>query len=214
MQGAERGGCRTRALWYTFRQQHKKKEKEGPQGNILEIFVLDILKTTFWIRNLRWTQSRPLFPKSRLFLISKIEGEVSPLPSSCVPVSVAEYALISLNMPKYPWRCLNKLFWLYRSSGYAWSSYMFDRFLKLSWVLNKPGFWTWHNCMCNSYAKSRIRLIMVLYASIMPEYASVRLSAPSIYLNIAEYYWIFLNIQGLNKLLWLCQGSQYVAIWL
>ena len=34
----------------------------------------------------------------------------SHIPLSCVPVSMAEYALISLNMPKYPWKCLKKLF--------------------------------------------------------------------------------------------------------
>ena len=28
--------------------------------------------------------------------------ETSPLPPSCTPVSVAEYASISLNIPKYP----------------------------------------------------------------------------------------------------------------
>ena len=51
----------------------------------------------------RWTQSGPSFQKSGHFLqFSKTAGEVSPLLPSCAPVSVA------LNMPKYPWKCLNK----------------------------------------------------------------------------------------------------------
>ena len=36
-----------------------------------------------------------------LFSISKMAGEASPLPLSCAPVSVTEYASASLNMPKY-----------------------------------------------------------------------------------------------------------------
>ena len=49
----------------------------------------------------RWTQSGPFFPKSgHFFRFSKRAGEASPLPPSCAPVIVAEYALISLNMPK------------------------------------------------------------------------------------------------------------------
>ena len=51
----------------------------------------------------RWTQSGPLFPKSRhCFQFSKMAGEASPLPPSCTHVSVAEYASISMNIPKYP----------------------------------------------------------------------------------------------------------------
>ena len=30
----------------------KTKEKEAPQGNIFEFFLLDTLKTTFWMVNL------------------------------------------------------------------------------------------------------------------------------------------------------------------
>ena len=50
----------------------------------------------------RWTQSGSFFPKSgHFFQFSKRAGEASPLPPSCAPVSVVEYATISLNMPKY-----------------------------------------------------------------------------------------------------------------
>ena len=51
----------------------------------------------------RWTQSGPFIQKSgHIFSFSKKAGETSPLHLSCVPDSGAEYASISLNMPKYP----------------------------------------------------------------------------------------------------------------
>ena len=141
---------------------------------------------------------KAFFSKIRtLCLISKRAGEISPLPSSWAPVSVAEYASISMNMPKYPRKCLNKPSWLCRGSEYAWSSYMFDKFLKMSWVLNKPAFWIWYNCICKSYTESRICLIMVACASIMHEYASACLSVPLYawtWLNIAKCPWIYLNM--------------------
>ena len=43
----------------------KAQEKEAPQGNILEILLLDTLKTTFLMENLtqRWTQTGTFFTK-------------------------------------------------------------------------------------------------------------------------------------------------------
>ena len=43
----------------------KKSRRKAPQGKILEFFLLDTLKTTFWMANLtkRWTQSGNFFPK-------------------------------------------------------------------------------------------------------------------------------------------------------
>ena len=79
--------------------------------------------------------------RSLLSIFKKRRVDLSSLSSSCALVSVAEYASISVNMPKYPWKCLNKLFWLCQGSEYAWSSYMLDRLLKIPWVLNKPVFW-------------------------------------------------------------------------
>ena len=50
----------------------------------------------------RWTQSGPFIQKSgHIFSFSKKAGETSPPPLSCVLDSGAEYASISLNMPKY-----------------------------------------------------------------------------------------------------------------
>ena len=113
------------------------------------------------------------------------------------PVSVAEYALITLNILKYPWKCLKKLFWLYQGSEYAWSSYVFHRLLKIPGVLNVPEFWIWHCCTYTCYTEFWIWLNMAQYASIMPEYASICLNFP-------QCLWTWLNIaECLNKL---CQG--------
>ena len=124
----------------------------------------------------------------------------STLPS-CAPVNVAEYASISLNMPKYPWKWLNKLFWLCQSSEDACWSYIFGRLLKMPPVLTKPGFWIWHGCIRKSYAEFQICLIMAPYGSIRPECASVCLNVPQYawtwldilecsWMNIPEYAWI------------------------
>ena len=74
--------------------------------------------------------------------------------------------------------------------GLSILSYMFDRLLKMPLVLNKPGFWIWHGCICKDYADFLICLIMVLYASIMPEYAWICLNT----LNVPQYNWILLNV--------------------
>ena len=61
----------------------------------------------------RW-RHRTIFYKIRVcFLISKRRVEEVCLPpppprSNCVPVSVDEYASISLNTPKYPWKCFSE----------------------------------------------------------------------------------------------------------
>ena len=120
--------------------------------------------------------SGPFFSKSGNFFLP-----------SCAPVSVAEYASISLNMPKYPWNWLNKLFWLCQGSEYVCSSYMFDRLLKMPPVLNKQGFWIWDDCICKGYAEFRVCLIMTPYASLTPEYALMSL-------NMHKNRWIFLNV--------------------
>ena len=121
-----------------------------------------------------WTQSGPLFPKSRhLFRFSKRTGEASSLIPNCAPVGVAEYTSISLNMLKYHSKCLNKLFWLCQGSEYAWLSYMLDRLLKMPPILNKPGFWIWHGCVCKGYAEFP-----------MSGHGSIHVNNASIWLNI------------------------------
>ena len=140
----------------------KTQEKEDPLRNILEIFFLDTLKTTFWTKNLTqrpkqsWDGIQNSFQNQdtfHLFRFLKRAKEASPLPPLVfAPVSVAEYAPVSLNITKYPWKCFNKLFWICQGSEYAWSSFMFDRLLKMPRILNKQGFWIWKRCICKGYA--------------------------------------------------------------
>ena len=108
------------------------------------------------------------------------------LPSSSAPVSMAEDTSISLNIPKYLWKCLNKLLWRFQGSEYTWSSYMF-RLLKMPRVLNIPGFLIWHGCICKGYTEFGICLNIAQYVSIIHEYVSV-------YLNVPHYVWTWLNI--------------------
>ena len=59
----------------------------------------------------RWTQSG-LFFKIRAFFFTfkKRQGEACPcLLPSCTSVSLDEYASISLNIPKYPGKCLHNV---------------------------------------------------------------------------------------------------------
>ena len=126
------------------------------------------------------------------------------------------YLLVWLNMHQYPWICLTILEkgWINCSnycqgSEYASAPYMFDRLLKV-------GFWIWHGCICKVYPEFRICLIMAPYVSITPEYASVCLNVPQYgwpWLNIPECPWMYeYPWICLNKLFWLCQGSEYAAI--
>ena len=80
-----------------------------------EAILLDPLKIIFWMKNLtqKWTQSGPLFQYYGTFLIfKKGQGRPSPLSPGCAFMSLVEYVSKSLNIPKYLWECLNKLFWL------------------------------------------------------------------------------------------------------
>ena len=128
-----------------------------------------------------------------------------PLPPSCPPLSVAEYASIFRNIPAYPWKCLKKLFWLHQDSEYNWSSYMCDRLLKMSWVLNMLGFWIGHGCIYKGYNEFWIWLNMDQYASIIPEYAIISLNMTKhgwMLLEVPEYTWNCLNkLFKLNKLI-------------
>ena len=107
-------------------------------------------------------------------------------------VSVAEYATISLDIPKYPWKCLNKFFRLCQGFEYGWLFYMFESL----------GFRIWHSCICNGSADFWICLNM----DHMSQYP---LMSP----NMSHNCWILFNTlehawKHLNKLFWLCQGSQ------
>ena len=108
------------------------------------------------------------FSKTRT-LYSIFQKGMRGLPSSpsCTPVTGTKYASISLNMLKYPRKCL----------------------------LNKPGLSGWHSWICKGYAYFRICLIMAPYASIMSEYASRGLNIPQyalliMFLDMPENAWI------------------------
>ena len=78
---------------------------------------------------------------------------------------------------------------------------MFSKLLKMTSVLNKPGFWICHGCISKGYTVYRMCLIMTPYVSIMPEYASICLNIPQYafpWLNIAECHWICLKMSEKN----------------
>ena len=180
----------------------KNRKKRGPTGKNFGDFSPRYFKTAIWMENVtqRWTQSGLLFFKKKsghFCRFSKMAGEVSPLFPNYTSVSGAEYASISMKIPKYPWKCLNKLFWLCQGSEYTWSPYMFDKFLKMPWVLSKPEFWIWHSCMCKDCAEFWACLIMAPYPTIMAEYASTCLNTPPYawtWLSIAQSLWIYLKM--------------------
>ena len=137
---------------------------------------------------------RTCFPKwEHFFQFSKRVREASPLLPSYAPVSVAEYALLFLKMPKYPWKYLNKLFWLCQGPEYAWTSYMFDWLLKMPPVLNKLGFWIWHGCICKPYAEFRMSNCGSIHLN-NPWICLNMPYCPSICLNMTDYCWMSLNI--------------------
>ena len=148
---------------------------------------------------------------------------------------MGEYASIFLNATKYSWKYLNKLFWLCQGSEYTWSSYIFDRLLKMPWTLNVPGLWIWHRYIWKGYTEFWIWLNMTQYASIMPGYVTICLNVPQYawdenswmsVLNIPENGWI--NYSDYTRVLnmphhlryltgfWICrrhqmyQGSEYL----
>ena len=134
-----------------------------------------------------------------------------------MPVSVAEHASISLNMPKCPCKWLNKLFGLFQGSEYACLSYMLDRLLKMSPFL-RAEFWIWNSCIYKVYPELRICLIIAPYTSITTEYTQICINAP-------QYSWTWLNIPKcvpkstnipeyawINKLFSLFHGSEYAAV--
>ena len=97
--------------------------------NMINYAGIYLKKTECWIcKNSEcvWcSTSGPFFPKSgHFFRFSKRAGETFSFLSSLTHEVVAEFPSISLNIPKYSWKRLNKQFWLYQGSKYSWSSYM------------------------------------------------------------------------------------------
>ena len=83
----------------------KTQEEEALQGNILEIFFLDTLKTVFWMENLTqiWTQSGSFFPESgHFFWFPKTTRATLHLP-------LVLRQRTWLNMNHYTWNSINIL---------------------------------------------------------------------------------------------------------
>ena len=83
-----------------------------------------------------------------------------------------------INISKYPWKCLNKMFWLCQGFEYTWSSYLFDKLWKMTRALIVSEFCIWQGCICKGYTEFWIWLNMVHYASKNPEYGSICLNVP------------------------------------
>ena len=153
----------------------------------------------FYILNRKFNQRMDkirIFSKIRtLFSIFKKGngGVPSPPQLRAGEWSVAEYASISLNMCKCPWKCLNKLFWLCQNFENYWSFDMFGRLLKMSQVLTRPGFWIWHGLYMQGLRR-------VPHASVMPEYAWIKA-------YVSQYAWTWLNI---TDSLWICLQNAWI----
>ena len=172
-----------------------KTQEKMPQRETFQSFSLILLKLHFgWKISPKDRHNQDLFSKIRThFLIFKKARGGLVFPPSYAPVNVAEYTSITPNIPKYPWKSLKNLFWIWYGSEYTWSSYMFGRLLKMPWVTNKPGFLTWHGYICKGYAEFQICLIMAPYASIMSGHASICLS-------VSQYAWTWLNTAEYPKI--------------
>ena len=73
----------------------KNTRKKVPLEKILEFFLLDTLKTTFWMENWtqRWKQSGPFFPKSGHSCRFSKEG--LSLPPSSTPAILTKHLTIT-----------------------------------------------------------------------------------------------------------------------
>ena len=95
----------------------KLRKKKASEGKILEFFLLDTLKTTFWMEYFteKWTISGPFVPQIRaLFSIFKKGARaVFPLPShSCAPEYTKCVCSALENVSALLSRVYNELIWL------------------------------------------------------------------------------------------------------
>ena len=95
-------------------------------------------------------------------------------------MSVAEYASISLNIPTYPWRCLNSC------SNYASALNMPDRHTCIT------GFWRFLGLkICQGSEYGTDVNARVTQSS---QYIWLWLHTPQYSLNMSKYRWILLNV--------------------
>ena len=141
--------------------------------------------------NQKRIQSGPCFPpKPGHFFCQKMYERSLPTSASCMPLSLAEYASVSLNIPKYSWKYLNKLFWLCLSSECARSSYVWQAFedasdSKCTKVLKIA-------CKGYSVFKMSDKICLAHRWHNMPQYALISLSIKDdwMLLIVAKYAWI------------------------
>ena len=160
------------------------------QRNILEFFLLDTLKTTFWMENLtqRWTKLGLFFQNwGHYFRFSKRAGEASLCPPRPPHPFLVARICMWLNMHQYPWICLNILenAWI-NCSHYARDLNMHDH------VSCSTGFWR-----CLGFYVSQVMNMAWLY---MQGVRRVTNNA-WVCLNIPQYAWTWLNIA---KYPWIC----------
>ena len=129
-----------------IRQKHKKNK--SPARKHFGLFSPRYCYNYILIKNLtlKWTQTGSFFIKITFFDFQKRAGRASPLPS-CMPVSVAEYVSISLNIPEYPWKLSKPVLtmpglWICVIILHVWQTF---------WIYSKYGFWVWHGCICKGY---------------------------------------------------------------
>ena len=144
----------------------KTQEKRSHKEIFWSFFIEDTHKLIFWMENSiqRLEHFIVQIQESFIWFSKKGRGGLSPTTLVPPPVWVAKHESISLNIPKCTRKRLNKLFWLCHGSEYSWSSYIFDRILKMPRVLNVPGFWNGtvvytrlsqssENVSCSDYAR-------------------------------------------------------------
>ena len=88
------GELDTSELGYIDKHFLKNAKRRSHMETFLRFFLLDTLKTTFWMKSLtkRWTPSGPYFQNLGTFF---------DFSCSCATQSTDEYASISLNISKY-----------------------------------------------------------------------------------------------------------------
>ena len=90
-------------------KRDSKGRRDPTEKHFGVVFLLDTLKTLFWMENLTqsWRQSRPILPEwNHLFRFWKSAGEVS---SPLHPFLPHPRLSVWLNVYQYPWICLNIL---------------------------------------------------------------------------------------------------------
>ena len=155
----------------------KTQEKKGTQRNILGFFLVDTIKTTFWMEYLKDGHIQGISSQNQGTISDLTRTRGPPrLPfCTCTPVNVAKYASLSLNNLKYPWKSLDRL-WVCLTMLHVWKAYKKSSGSKYAQVLN----------MARFHMEGLYGLVN------MCEYTWTCFNVPQYawpWLNIAEYPW-------------------------